>query len=203
MRKLPIDVFSDWVTLGKDKGMEKNHKESVESMISFATKELKKFSFIDAGCGNGWVVRLVASLPECEKAIGIDGSIKMVQKAKKLDLKSSYICEDLMLWKPQKKVDLVHSMEVFYYLKDPQKLIQHVLSYWLKEGARLIIGLDFYFENTVTHSWPEDCSISIMSLFSASEWEIFFLEAGFKEVSSWRLGPKENWAGTLILTGIK
>ena len=45
----------------------------------------------------------------------------MIQKAKKLDLKNKYICNDLLLWKPKNKVDLVHSMEVFYYLKKPRK----------------------------------------------------------------------------------
>ena len=29
MNKHPIEVFSDWVTSGKDDGMEKNHLESV------------------------------------------------------------------------------------------------------------------------------------------------------------------------------
>ena len=94
-------------------------------------------------------------------------------------------------------------MEVFYYLKKPRKLIQHVFSNWLKEGARLIIGLDFYSENISSHSWPEECGISIMSLFSESEWKTFFLKVGFKEVSSWHSGAKKNWAGTLIITGIK
>ncbi len=203
MKKTPIEVFGEWVSMGKDEGMEKNHEESVENMVSFATKDLTNFSFIDAGCGNGWVVRSVASLPNCIQATGIDGALKMIQKAKKLDLKNKYICNDLLLWKPKNKVDLVHSMEVFYYLKKPRKLIQHVFSNWLKEGARLIIGLDFYSENIFSHSWPEECGISIMSLFSESEWKTFFLEVGFKEISSWHSGVKKNWGGTLIITGIK
>jgi hypothetical protein len=57
MKRSPIEVFSEWADLDKDYGMEKNHKESVENMLSFATKQQKPFSFIDAGCGNGWVVR--------------------------------------------------------------------------------------------------------------------------------------------------
>ena len=56
MRKA-TDVFGEWAAKGKDEGMEKNHSSSVKDMIAFATKELKNFSFIDAGCGNGWVVR--------------------------------------------------------------------------------------------------------------------------------------------------
>ncbi len=53
MKKNPIDIFSDWAVIGKDKGMEKNHAKSVQDMLEFAYKNLKNFSFIDAGCGNG------------------------------------------------------------------------------------------------------------------------------------------------------
>ena len=77
MKKIPIEVFGEWVSIGKDEDMEKDHEESVENMVSFATKDLTNFSFIDAGCGNGWVVRSVASLPNCIQATGIDGALKM------------------------------------------------------------------------------------------------------------------------------
>ena len=50
MKKHPIEVFSDWVTSGKDDGMEKNHLESVTKMLDFSLKNFKNFSFIDAGC---------------------------------------------------------------------------------------------------------------------------------------------------------
>ena len=31
--KSPIETFTDWVRIGKDEGMEKNHKEPVKKMI--------------------------------------------------------------------------------------------------------------------------------------------------------------------------
>ena len=61
-RKLPVDVFSDWAINGKDVGMEKNHKLSVNNMIEFSIKKLDYFTFLDAGCGYGWVVRKVSKL---------------------------------------------------------------------------------------------------------------------------------------------
>ena len=51
MKRSPIEVFSEWADLDKDYGMEKNHKESVENMLSFATKQQKPFSFIPFGAG--------------------------------------------------------------------------------------------------------------------------------------------------------
>ena len=68
-------------------------------------------------------------------------------------------------------------------------------------GGRLIMGIDFYTENIPSHSWPEDCSISIMKLFSEREWIRFFENAGFEKVKSWRHGEKDEWGGTLIVTG--
>ena len=61
--RLATDVFSEWAQIGKDEGMEKGHASSVSEMLDFAFKEKtsigKKFSFLDLGCGNGWVVRKV------------------------------------------------------------------------------------------------------------------------------------------------
>ena len=203
MKRTPIEVFSDWAKDGRDEGMENNHAVAVENMLNLSINSTRNFSFIDAGCGNGWVVRKTAALPNCQNAIGVDGSAEMIAKAKKIDPDNHYHCEDLMVWKPQNKVDLVHSMEVFYYLQNPQQLLEHIASHWLKDKARLIIGLDYYQENKVSHSWSQDCGIANMQLFSEKTWSSFFINAGFKEVKSWRVDAKENWAGTLVITGVK
>ncbi|MBT4812962.1 MAG: class I SAM-dependent methyltransferase, partial [Cryomorphaceae bacterium] len=151
----PIKVFSDWVISGKDEGMEKGHSPAVKNMLEYSTKELTDYSFIDAGCGNGWVVRNIGSDHKCNKAIGVDGSLNMIEKAKKLDRKNQYFCNDLMNWSPNKKVNIVHSMEVFYYFERPDKLIQHVYENWMLEGGRLIMGIDYYQENKPSHTWKE------------------------------------------------
>ena len=202
-RRPPIDVFSDWAINGKDVGMEKNHKLSVDNMIEFSVNTLNSFTFLDAGCGNGWVVRKVSKLNKCIKSIGVDGSQKMIEKAKSIDKKNKYYCENLLDWKPKNKIDLVHSMEVFYYFKNPEKLIKHIYSSWLKKNSRLIIGIDYYSENKTSHSWPNECGISIMSLFSEKKWKNFFSEAGFYKIKTWKVGEKKDWGGTLIITGIK
>ncbi len=203
IRRPPIDVFSDWAINGKDVGMEKNHKLSVNNMIEFSVTKLNSFTFLDAGCGNGWVVRKVSKLKNCIKAIGIDGSKKMIEKAKLIDKNNEYYCKNLLNWKPRTKIDLVHSMEVIYYFENPKELINHIYSSWLKKNSRFIIGLDYYYENKTSHSWPNDCGISIMSLFSEKKWKNFFSEVGFKKIKSWKVGKKKDWNGTLIITGIK
>ena len=203
LKKSPVDVFDNWVKIGKDDGLEKNHALAVSKMVEYSTSALEKFSFIDAGCGNGWLVRNLSNDPRCIKAFGIDGSRRMIKKAKKLDKKNEYVCSDLLNWKPNEKVNLVISMEVFYYFENPEKLTRHIYQNWLTENSRLIIGIDFYKENLISHSWPEEIGISIMKLFSENEWKQFFLNSEFKNVYSWKVDQKKDWEGTLIVTGEK
>jgi hypothetical protein len=42
-----------------------------------------------------------------------------------------------------------------------------------------------------------------MKLYSENEWVDFFKAAAFQSIENWRFGAKENWAGTLIVTGVK
>ena len=59
MKRKPTTVFSEWAAIGRDEPMAKGHEVAVNNMLEYALKNKKNFSFIDAGCGNGWVVRLV------------------------------------------------------------------------------------------------------------------------------------------------
>lgn len=203
MKRIPTDVFGEWAESGRDVKMAKGHEPAVNHMLDLAIGDQKQFSFIDAGCGNGWVVRQAAKYPECVNAFGVDGAKQMVDKARRLDAANSYVCADLSQWKPNSAVDVVHSMEVIYYLDDPAAFLHNIYSSWLKPGGLLIVGLDFYEENKVSHSWPHDCDISIMRLMSEKTWVKMFKQAGFKNVTSLRFGAKKDWAGTLILKGIK
>ena len=145
-------------------------------MLAYVLDKKIPYTFIDAGCGNGWVVRSVERDTLCKKAIGVDGSKKMIQKANKLDPSGSYICADLMSWIPKKKVDIVHSMEVFYYLENPRKIIQQIFNLWLKKNGSLILVIDFYFENKISHSWPNSCGISKMKLCKQNTYNDVFAE---------------------------
>ena len=202
-RRTPTVVFGEWAERGRDEGMAKGHQQAVDHMLEIALNNRKSFSFLDAGCGNGWVVRQVAKHPQCVSASGVDGAKQMIDKAQTYDSKNHYTCANLDNWKPNSAVDIVHSMEVVYYLKDPSAFLENVYNSWVSEGGVLIVGLDFYKENTVSHSWPKNCGVSIMHLFSEKHWIELIRKAGFKKVKSTRFGVKENWSGTLILRGQK
>ena len=202
MKQSPIEVFNNWAEIGKDEGMADGHRSAVLQMLELSLPK-RPFSFLDAGCGNGWVVRLVKNMEDCLLSEGIDGSVKMIEKARETDRLNTYYREDLTTWSPNKKYDVIHSMEVFYYLEKPEELLAKIHDNWLGTSGRLVMGIDFYRENTVSHDWPEKCGINLMRLFSEKDWIQMFKEAGFEEVSARRLDAKEGWAGTLCVIGQK
>ena len=85
MRKDPINFFGDWALSGRDEQMAKGHEDSVNAMLDLVITNQKEFSFIDVGCGNGWVVRKIFNYPNCQYAVGVDGSKQMIAKAKSID----------------------------------------------------------------------------------------------------------------------
>lgn len=202
-KKSPIEIFSDWVDLGKDDGIKKNHLKSVKAMLNNVLKGLNDFTFIDAGCGNGWVVKMVSEMDSCFSALGVDGSIKMINKAKRIDKISKYECAEISVWKPNQKKDVVHSMEVFYYFKDPLIVLKNIYENWLNKNGKFIMGIDFYYENKTSHNWPEKTNVDTMTLLSTQEWKNIVSKAGFKNIVSWREGEKNEWKGTLIISATK
>jgi trans-aconitate methyltransferase len=183
--------------------MAHGHADSVNAMLDQVITTQKEFSFIDVGCGNGWVVQEMVNHPECKYAAGVDGSEHMIARAKSIDEKGNYFCEDIRHWMPKMTFDIVHSMEVFYYVEHPDSLIQNIFDFWLSPGGKLIMGIDFYLENKSCHTWQEDCGVNIMKLFPKDTWIEYFKSAGFKNITSNHLGVKENWEGTLVVMGEK
>ena len=85
--KTPIEVFSDWAISGKDEGMKENHFKPVMKMIELFENKYKNPSIIDAGCGNGWLIRHFDENKKYTDITGVDGSKQMIAKAKSLDHK--------------------------------------------------------------------------------------------------------------------
>ena len=203
MKKKATEIFSQWVIDGKDEGMEKNHSDAVNVMLDeIIGSQTDPFSIIDAGCGNGWVVRKINNHPLCVKAIGVDGSKEMIDKARSLDSDGTYFYSDLMNWSPNERVNFVHSMEVLYYFREPEKLIMHILENWLIEKGTIIMGMDHYLENLNSHSWPKDLN-TFMNLMSIKQWINLFKECGVSQITSFQTNKSQNFPGTLVLKGKK
>ena len=109
-------LFDKWAKTGRAEEMEKGHGRTVNKFLDKLIFD-KPFTFLDIGCGNGWVVRKISQLSNCKKAIGIDKSRTMIKKAKekKTSEKEAYFTTDLESWKYAGKFDVVFSMEALYY----------------------------------------------------------------------------------------
>ena len=202
----PTDVFGEWAEIGKDRGMEDSHAIAVNEMINFALKERleigEKFSFLDLGCGNGWVARLTANNALCRQSIGIDGAQQMISNAQSRGGKTKYILADINTFNSLEKYDVIHSMEVLYYLENPLDVVKRISDSWLNKNGRLIVGLDHYYENKDSHSWQEEIDTPMLML-KAAEWVQMFKKAGLNEVETWYSNKHADWNGTLVITGIK
>ena len=98
--------------------------------------------------------------------------------------------------------DLIHSMEVFYYFNNPKKVISHIVKNWLNETGEMIMGIDFYKENSKSHSWPNDLNTH-MELLGISDWVEIFEASGLKQVTSFQTNAKNDFPGTLVVHGMK
>jgi trans-aconitate methyltransferase len=203
-RRPATDVFHDWALRGKDEGMEQGHALSVAEMIDFISVKSEQrgtnFSAVDVGCGNGWVVRILADNQFCQQAIGIDGAAAMINKAKSIDSENQYILAELPSYTPNEKFDYIHSMEFLYYLAEPEKMLKVFHDDWLKDGGWAVIGIDHYMENEDSLSWPEHVGVN-MATRTINQWENAWNDAGFDNVEHWIAGGEDGV--TLVFVGQK
>ena len=195
-----IKTFNSWAFEGKDVGMEQNHLPSVIEMLKLIPSNITSnfFSFIDIGCGNGWVVRKMKSKKNCIYSVGIDGAENMVKKAISLDKNSDYFQFDLEKMNYKKKFDVVFSMEVFYYFKDPLKVLKYINKNLIKSGGCMVFGIDHYFENSSSLTWGKDLDLNLKT-YNIEEWKSFFKFSGYRNIKSYQFGKKDNWEGTLVI----
>ena len=200
-------LFDRWAKSGRSEEMEKGHGTTVNKFLDKLTFE-KPFTFLDIGCGNGWVVRKISQLSKCRKAIGIDKSKSMIEKAKikKILDKESYITTDLESWNYTEKFDVIFSMESLYYSVPMESALKKIYKL-LKRRCVFYCGTDFYKDNSLTTRWIKDMAVP-MDLRSEMEWKKMFNDIGFKTKTKHVLDQKNKskWKrefGTLFVIGKK
>lgn len=178
-RKQIALLFDHWAKRNLDKRMEEGHKYAVKEAlkkISFPA-EMK---FLDIGCGNGWVVRYLASHNEYRIGVGLDLSLQMIKKAyRNTPAQNLYFKQgDILSWIAPFQFNFVISMEAFYYVNPMEYIFDKIQSIMLKNGI-LLVGADYYSENTYSSNWGDEIGIDL-DRRSASEWKALFKEYGFK-----------------------
>ena len=200
-------TFDKWAQNGRAELMEIEHGKNVLKFLETIPFD-KSFTFLDVGCGNGWVVRKIAKEKNCKKSIGIDKSKKMIiQSIKKTeDRKEEYVHTDIESMDYRGKFDFIFSMESLYYADSIEIALEKIYKL-LKPGGQFFCGTDFYTDNKATARWAGIMKIQ-MHLHSKKEWREFFKNTGFdvktKHVKD--LKNKKKWKreyGTLFIIGTK
>ena len=200
-------TFDKWAKIGRDDLMEKEHANSVIRCLN-SIRFIKNFLFLDIGCGNGWVVRIIAAKKNSKQVFGIDKSSVMIKKARDLASTSNqiFIKTDIITWRTQKKFDYIFSMESLYYVDSLEKALKKIYSL-LNRGGVFYCGTDFYKDNKATSIWQEKMNLK-MHLLSKKEWIKAFEDAGFT-VRTRQIKDKKSskkWKrdyGTLFIIGKK
>ena len=203
--KSAIEEFNNWAKIGKDVGMENGHANSVSQMINIFEKRFdvnNVKSMLDLGCGNGWMLRKLASKYSLDVGLGIDGSAEMINKAKKYQTNLDDLCMDITKWKASRSYDLIMSMEFIYYLNDPETVFNNIFNNAAHKESIFIIGIDHYKENQDSLSWPSDLGV-YMNTLSINEWIDLYRKIGMKDIEYEQFVTKEDSEGTLIISGIK
>jgi SAM-dependent methyltransferase len=151
--------------------------------------------FLDIGCGNGYVVRWAAELAPDGVAVGLDVSPEMIALARRHSEDHPNVRFEVATFGAAPPApsapaapacfDAVFSMEVFYYLPDLDAALRQTLSL-LKPGGRFACAVDYYGENTASHSWPADLGVG-MTLLDEAGWRSAFERAGFAPVRQERI----------------
>ena len=200
-------TFDKWAQNGRAELMEIEHGKNVSKFLQTISFD-NPFTFLDVGCGNGWVVRKIAKEKKCKKSIGIDKSKKMILEAiKKTSIKKEkFVHTDIESWGYRGKFDFIFSMESLYYADSIEMALEKIYK-MLKPGGQFFCGTDFYTDNKATARWASIMKIQ-MHLHSKKEWKDFFQNTGFmvktKHIKD--LKNSKKWKrefGTLFIIGTK
>ena len=209
--KKPVrEVFNAWALAGRDAKMERGHGPVARRLLERMQLPPDAW-YLDIGCGNGYTVRWAAARLHQGRAVGIDISPQMLNRARELSTahpRAEYYEAGFPYHQlPYQSFDAVLSIETLYYLPNlPIALAE--IKRLLRPGGIFVSAVDFYLENEESHMWPV-WEETRMKLLSARKWRQFFKAAGFTGVQQERLlvpqeDAVERWhmtVGSLVTSG--
>lgn len=194
--------FDAWAEAGRGEAMEKGHLPTARQALERVPFDAARpETFLDLGCGNGYIVRLAAErLHPAGTAIGLDVSPRMLAEAERATERFITALERTKGRAPSVRfvegafedlplepasVDHCYSNEAIYYSPDIDRALAEILRI-LKPGGTFHCSLDFFEENTYSHDWQDKVGLPMM-MDNADGWVTRFRAAGFVDVSSDRL----------------
>ena len=178
------EEFNRWAEAGRGEGMAEGHLPIVLPVLD-QMKLSAEENILDAGCGAGWLVRLLAERVPEGRVIGMDISDEMVRRARRnyVDVENAMFvvgAVDEIPWDANFFTHVV-SVESAYYWPDPARGL-HEIYRVLREGGTAWVLINYYRENPHSHQWGSVLTTPT-HLLSADEWEALFSEAGFTNVA--------------------
>lgn len=120
------------------------HQRFIDLLLKFVDPQIFSGSVLDLGCGPGDISRrLVSAYPSC-RLTGVDGSLPMLNYAKKItseDIRSriQWVHDKLQaLNLPESSFDIIISTSLLHHLPDPHVLWQAIKKY-AQPGARIAV----------------------------------------------------------------
>ncbi len=173
-------IFDDWAERGRAEGMEAAHGFAAGE--AFARLDVRPGArYLDIGCGNGYTVRwAVERVGPTGQAVGLDVSERMLERARALSPAIGTFHHAAFPAHPftSERFDAIFSMEVLYYLPDPDAALRTIHDL-LVPGGRFACVLDYYGENEASHAWPRELGCEL-TLRTAAEWREAFESAGLE-----------------------
>ena len=174
------EVFDDWAQVGRDAGMEEGHLPRAVQVLE-RMQRVAGSKVLDLGCGNGWAARWIAGTERAAGPVvaGIDASSDMVAKALAIGGPCVGFARGRFEALPFRDACFaeIFSMEAIYYAVDLDAALAEIHRVLLP-GGRVYLALDYFLENTYSHSWPADLDVS-MTLLGEAEWQARLEQHGF------------------------
>jgi SAM-dependent methyltransferase len=194
------EEFNRWAGEGRGEGMEEDHWPIVKptlEMMRIAPEE----NVLDAGCGAGWLSRILAQRAPEGRVVGMDISDEMLRRARRASVDFGnlvFILGDVaeIPWEESFFTKVI-SVESSYYWPDPAKGIREIYRV-LRDGGSFWNLINYYRDNPHCHQWGEIYTIP-NHLLSAGEWAAISREAGFKSVAHRRMA--DPTPAPLVYTG--
>ena len=180
--------FNRWAEAGRGEGMEKDHHRIAERTLE-RMRIVPADNILDAGCGAGWLVRILATLAPEGRVVGMDISDEMVRHARRncADVGNAMFIVggvEEIPWEPGFFTQVI-SIESAYYWPAPGQGIREVFRVLRDCGSAWIL-INYYRDNPHCHQWGALLPVPTQ-LRSAEEWADLFRAAGFADVAHARI----------------
>ncbi|MGH9747450.1 MAG: class I SAM-dependent methyltransferase [Candidatus Acidiferrales bacterium] len=178
------EEFNRWADAGKGESMEHDHWPITRPVLERMQIALDE-NILDAGCGSGWLSRILAKgVPE-GRVVGMDISDEMIRRARQSSVDYGNLVfvvgeVDEIPWE-RNFFSKAISVESSYYWPDPARGLREIYRVLAEKGSAWIL-INYYRDNPHCHQWGEKLAVPT-HLLSADEWAQLFRDAGFADVA--------------------